>query len=65
MGCPYVRNVEEKVMHLRAGPITITTGGAMHCPKCDGTDISQDDPKAPLGCVCRGCGHVLCYIPKC
>lgn len=64
MGCPYIRNKVEPVM-TRNGPRTITTGGATHCPDCDGTNITMNDPKYPNGCVCKDCGYVLCAIPKC
>lgn len=56
MGCPYIVNEVDR---------GIVTGGAMRCPECNGTRIDSNSPKAPLGCVCMACGHILCVLPKC
>jgi len=49
VGCPYIDN----------------SVGRIRCPRCGGTRITAESKKAPFGCVCEDCGHVLCYTPKC
>lgn len=62
MGCPYIRNRNERFCSPRGGWITVTTDGQTVCPECGSTDIGVKWNE----CKCKSCGYVLCGpIPKC